>query len=61
MQTGSRLRYLFATLLCYCNPSEPDILWHDFRIHICDDLRYRLTAHMGRTSPSDEDIFDYGL
>lgn len=61
MQTGTRLRYLFATLLCYCNPSQPDILWRDFRAHICDDLRHRLIAHMGRSSPSDEDVFDYGL
>ncbi len=60
MQTGSRLRSLFATLLCYCSPTSPDVLWESFKVHICDDLRHRLVL-MGRTSPSDADVFDYGL
>lgn len=60
MQTGSRLRDLFATILYHCNPTQPDELWRDFRIHICDDLRYALHT-LGFDAPSQDDIFDYGL
>lgn len=60
MQTGARLRNLFATLLLFCNPTKPEILWHDFRPHICDDLQHRLIS-MGRRDPSDDETYDYGL
>lgn len=60
MQTGTRLRQLFATLLLFCNPSEPARLWEDFCAHICDDLAHRL-RRMGFEDPSDGDIYDYGL
>ncbi|KAJ7118404.1 hypothetical protein C8R43DRAFT_842685, partial [Mycena crocata] len=60
MQTGTRLRYLFVTLLLFCNPSEPRNLWQDFRHHICDDLSHRLRC-MGFDEPSEEDTYDYGL
>ena len=42
MQTGTCLRHLFTTILLFCTPLEPDRLWHQYRIHICDDLSYRL-------------------
>ncbi|KAJ6455547.1 hypothetical protein C8R47DRAFT_933862, partial [Mycena vitilis] len=60
MQTGTRLRRLFITLLLFCNPSEPWRLWEEFRVHICDDLAHRLRT-MGFEDPTDEDVFDYGL
>ncbi|KAJ7164035.1 hypothetical protein C8R43DRAFT_846228, partial [Mycena crocata] len=59
MQTGSRLRQLFATLLLFCEPSRPARLWEEFRHHICDDLARRLRS-MGR-DPTDDDVYDYGL
>lgn len=59
MQTGSRLRQLFATLLLFCEPSRPHHLWVEFRIKICDDLSHRLRI-MGR-EPTDEDVYDFGL
>jgi hypothetical protein len=60
MQTGTRLRHLFATLLLFADPSRPDSLWTDFRHYICDDLHHRLSA-MGIQNPSPEDTYDYGL
>ncbi|KZP24541.1 hypothetical protein FIBSPDRAFT_665329, partial [Athelia psychrophila] len=61
MQTGTRLRHLFATLLLFCSPSQPEILWNEFRQHICDDLRHRLVTSMGRENPTDETVYDFGL
>ena len=60
MQTGTRLRDLFATLLLFCSPAKPERLWNEFREHICDDLGYRLQCS-GRQDPQDDEIFDYGL
>ncbi|KAJ7576226.1 hypothetical protein C8J56DRAFT_973363 [Mycena floridula] len=60
MQVGVRLRHLFATILVFCEPSQPDILWREFRHHICDDLRHHLWS-LGVSSPSDDEVWDYGL
>ncbi|OJT14231.1 ATP-dependent DNA helicase PIF1 [Trametes pubescens] len=60
MQTGSRLRYLFATLLQFCQPACPDVLWHDFRHNICDNLRHCLSM-LGQPNASDEEVYDDGL
>ncbi|KAF7334120.1 ATP-dependent DNA helicase [Mycena venus] len=60
MQTGTRLRHLFVTILLFCNPSEPRALWEEFRVYICDDLAHRL-RRMGFEDPTDDDTFDYGL
>src|SRR5882762_6531572 len=60
MQTGERLRHLFALLLLSCTPTRLEQLWNDFREHICDDLRAHLRSS-GWQIPQDEDIFDYGL
>ena len=60
MQTGAQLRNLFATVLLFCCPTKPELLWNDFRHHICDDLRYRLQC-AGRQDPEDAEVFDYGL
>ena len=60
MQTGAQLRNLFATLLLFCCPTKPELLWNEFCHHICDDLRYRLQC-TGRQDPEEMEIFDYGL
>ncbi|KAI0311385.1 hypothetical protein OF83DRAFT_1068931, partial [Amylostereum chailletii] len=60
MQTGTRLRYLFAVILEHCRPSNPGELWIRFRHLICDDLGHRLRT-LGLNQPSDDDIYDYGL
>jgi hypothetical protein len=60
MQTGSQPRSLFITILIGGNPTKPEDLWDCFRVHICDDLKYRL-QHRGIPDPSDEQVYDYGL
>lgn len=60
MQTGTQLRYLFATILLFCEPSRPEDLWATFREHVCDDLQFRLTA-MGYENPSPEEAYNFGL
>lgn len=60
MQLGGRLRRLFATLLIFCSPSQPDLLWQEFWPQICDDLPVRL-LRMGTQNPTPFDIQDYGL
>ena len=37
-QTGPQLRYLFASLLLFSTPSEPEHLWSTFQNELCDDL-----------------------
>ncbi|RDX47315.1 hypothetical protein OH76DRAFT_1312056, partial [Lentinus brumalis] len=58
--SGDRLRHLFCTILFYCRPAAPEVLWRDFRAGICDDLRRRLEM-LGYTDLREEDVFDYGL
>lgn len=60
MQTGRKLRELFATILLFCSPAQPDTLWNEFRTNICDDLNYRLRG-LGISNPSEEEVYDYGL
>lgn len=60
MQSGTQLCQLFATLLLFCEPSQPDILWYNFRMHICDDLQQQLLS-TGIKNLSNDSIFDYGL
>ena len=60
IQTGSQLCHLFTTLLLFCTPTQPNILWIKFREKICDDLRHKL-HQLGRTTVTQNDIFDFGL
>ena len=60
MQTGTRLRHLFATLLLFAEPAQPDALWYELRHHICDNLERRMQA-LGIENPSPDDVYDYGL
>jgi hypothetical protein len=60
IQTGSQLRHLFATILLFCAPAQPHLLWQNFRLKICDDLQHKL-HQLGRTIVSEADICDFGL
>ena len=60
IQTGSQLRHLFTTLILFCTPARPDTLWINFRHKICDDLRHKL-YQLGRTTVTQNDIYDFGL
>ncbi|KAF5318680.1 hypothetical protein D9619_010670 [Psilocybe cf. subviscida] len=60
MHTGTRLRFLFATLLRFCDVSQPDTLWIEFREHICDDLEHQLRKRNVRNIMPDL-VYDYGL
>ena len=63
MQTGTSLQSLFAIILLSCHPTSPEILWHQFKHKICDDLR----RHLGRVPRylnrvfTNEQVYDYGL
>ena len=60
MQTGHQLHHLFITILCDCSPAQPEQLWEQFKVHICDDLKHAL-HHKGILDPSDYQVYDYGL
>jgi hypothetical protein len=60
IQTGSQLRHLFTTLLLFCTPAQPNVLWITFRDKICDDLRHKL-YELGRTNITQNDVYDFGL
>ena len=59
---GESLRRLFSLILRHCQPSQPDILWQQFRENICDDLGRRLQRERDTLAdiPVDE-IYDFGL
>ncbi|EAU86521.2 transcriptional factor B3 [Coprinopsis cinerea okayama7 len=60
MGTGTRLRHLFVVILLFCAPSQPEVLWEQFRERMCDNLRYRL-QNSGIVNPTEEQVYDYGL
>ena len=35
------LRFLFATILTHCEPSEPFKLWIQFKLDLCEDFLYK--------------------
>ena len=63
IQTGSSLQSLFAIILLSCHPTSPEVLWHQFKPKICDDLRRTLESiprYLNQVF-TDEQIYDYGL
>ena len=60
MQTERQLRQLFVTILKNCIPSEPLVLWDQFKENICDDLAHAL-RNKGFENPTDDQVYDYGL
>lgn len=41
IQTGQQLRHLFATILLFCQPEKPEILWNNHKAALCEDIIYR--------------------
>ena len=60
IKSGSQLRHLFTTLLLFCTPAQPNLLWTRFRDKICDDLRFKL-RQLQRTAVTQDEIYDFGL
>ena len=60
IKTGTQLRHLFSPILLFSEVSQPELLWLNFRHHICDDLEQQLIA-IGITNPPQEDVYDFGL
>ncbi|KIK61282.1 hypothetical protein GYMLUDRAFT_137211, partial [Collybiopsis luxurians FD-317 M1] len=61
MQTGYSLRSLFATILKDCHPSQPGILWQEFKQYICDDIGHILQTSGILPNAVQDKIEDYGL
>jgi hypothetical protein len=59
---GESLRRLFSLILRHCEPSQPDLLWTEFRDALCDDLNRRLQRIWVTTDNVPlQQIYDYGL
>jgi len=39
-ESPSKLRELFAIIIVFCQPSEPQSLWEQFRNDFCEDILY---------------------
>ncbi|XP_026396034.1 uncharacterized protein LOC113290665 [Papaver somniferum] len=61
VQVGSQVRKLFKIILVDGNPAEPELLWKEFKMNICDDLHHVIKKKYGILEPTDEEIEDYGL
>ena len=61
MQLGSQLRRLFTTILAFCFPSKPSVLWNLFKDVIYDDLKYRLQTTYHIQNPEDDQVYDFDL
>jgi len=61
-KSSSKLRELFAIIIVFCPPSEPQSLWEQFRNDFCEDI-----LHTERTRLNDlqftfsDEIFNRGL
>jgi len=40
-ESPSKLRELFAIIIVFCQPSEPQSLWEQFRNDFCEDILHR--------------------
>lgn len=60
-QTGYQLRRLFVTILYHCTPSEPHLLWDQYREKICDDLAHQLRTKYQINNPTEFQVYDFGL
>ncbi|CAG8656177.1 8937_t:CDS:10, partial [Ambispora leptoticha] len=59
--SGSQLRTLFTIILTRCTPTFPERLWLKYRNNICDNLSYRLYSEYSIETPTENQIYDYGL
>ena len=60
LRTGPSLRSLFLSMLRDCFPSQPLLLWEQYKDSLCDDLK-RTLLRRGLTNPSPQLIHNYGL
>ncbi|XP_026459713.1 uncharacterized protein LOC113360419 [Papaver somniferum] len=49
VQVGSQMRNLFQIILSDGNPAELELLWREFKMHICDDLHHVIKRKYGIT------------
>lgn len=55
IKTGPQLCHLFTTLLLFCTPTHPNVLWQHFHNKIYDYLQHRL-SDLGQIIIRQEDI-----
>jgi hypothetical protein len=55
IQSGTSLQYLFASMLLFCQISNPETLWDDYKDNVCEDLVVCIS------NPTTQRIHDYGL
>jgi hypothetical protein len=59
---GESMRCLFSLILRNCFPSQPDVLWIQFRDNLCDDLQRKLRRKRRPTGDIPQaDVYDYSL
>ena len=59
VQTGKQLRYLFASILLFCQSVNPEILWNKHRRALCEDIYYRNRAIMESQTDDLPDVIEY--
>ncbi|CAG8628184.1 11038_t:CDS:2, partial [Dentiscutata heterogama] len=47
IQSGAQLCYLFATLLIFCNPTRPEILWKNHISALSNDILFQVCYNTG--------------
>lgn len=40
VKSGKQLRQLFASILLFCEPTNPENLWNDHKLNLCEDILY---------------------
>ena len=55
IQSGKQLRHLFASILLFCEPVSPELLWNNHRVALCEDICYQYHTIL---QPQNDDITD---
>ena len=42
VQSGKQLRNLFASILLFCQPVNPEVLWNEHKVSLCEDICYQI-------------------
>jgi len=53
-QTGDQLLNLFGQILVFCNPSNPNQLWEDFKNHFAENVYHQLKSLYSETQSEEE-------
>ena len=40
VQSGKQLRNLFASIFLFCQPVNPEVLWNEHKVSLCEDICY---------------------